>query len=198
MEASRQTGGDTAEVGGPPSGGTHARGWRSTLHRWRPHRWLRLRTDTAAAVYGLVVASAVIAVDSGKSVPTWQTVDSMIGALLIYWLAETYAHVITSPDRVSNRAWLRIALRHLTEESPLVLTPLWLVAVLGIARLAGASRNAAVTWSLVAAVGLLAWAGGRGAHRAGRSGIWIVVAGALGGAFGAAAILLKTIVHSAH
>jgi hypothetical protein len=173
-------------------------GWLWKLHRRFSRQGAGMHSDAAAAVYGLVVASAVLAVDSGNSVPTWQTTESVIGALLIYWLAETYAHVVTSQDRDTNRAWLGMAARHLREELPLVTTPLWLLAVLGIARLAGASRNAAVTWALVASVALLGWAGGHGAYRAGRRGVAVVVSAALGAAFGAAAILLKAIVHSPH
>lgn len=173
-------------------------GWLWRLRRRLAWQGVGIRPNAAAAVYGLVVASAVLAVDSGNSVPSWQTVEAVIGALLIYWLAETYAHVVTSQDRHTSHAWLGLAARHLREELPLVTTPLWLVAVLGIARLAGASRNAAVTWALVASVALLGWAGGRGAYRAGRTGVGIAVSAALGAAFGVAAILLKAIVHSTH
>jgi hypothetical protein len=155
--------------------------------------------NPAAAVYGIVICSAVLAVDAGLGAPTFSTVESILGALLIYWFAEAYAHLITSPpDQGGAKAWLKDARTTLGHQSPLVLTPLWLVAVVLVARLAGASSSTADTWALFVGVVLLGAAGARGAIRAGRHGAAVVAVALLGASFGLAAIGLKSLIHSVH
>jgi hypothetical protein len=167
----------------------------------RRFRFVRPQTrrNPAAAVYGIVIACAVLAVNSGQNVPTTQTVVSVVGALLIYWFAEAYAVLITShPETTGARSWLAKVRHHLFEESPFVTAPLWLIVVEIVARALGASRDGAVYWAMTAGVVLLGVAGGHGAYRSGRRGVWIFVAAFSGVLFGLAAILLKKIVHSTH
>lgn len=153
----------------------------------------------AAAVYGIVIGSAVLAVDAGLGAPTLSTVESMLGALLIYWLAEAYAHLVTAPPTNGGaKAWVLDARQTLANQSSLVLAPMWLVAVVLLARLAGASSSAADTWALLVGVVLLGAAGARGAARAGRHGVAVLATALLGASFGVAAILLKTLIHSVH
>lgn len=172
----------------------------SELHTHR--HWATMggrQYNPAAAVYGIVICSAVLAVDAGLGAPTFSTVESILGALLIYWLAEAYAHLVTSPpEHGGAKAWLLDARTTLGHQSSLVLTPLWLVAVVLLARLAGASPSAADTWALVAGIVLLGAAGARGAIRAGRHGAAVVAVALLGASFGVAAIGLKSLIHSVH
>jgi hypothetical protein len=123
----------------------------------------------------------------------------MLGALLIYWLAEAYAHLVTKPpEHGGAKAWLLDARQTLRNESSIVLAPLWLVGVVLLARLAGASSAAADTWGLVAGIVLLGAAGARGAARTGRHGMAVLGTALLGASFGVAAILLKSLIHSVH
>ena len=172
----------------------------SELHTHRHWATMGSRQyNPAAAVYGVVICSAVLAVDAGLGAPTFSTVESILGALLIYWLAEAYAHLVTSPpEHGGAKAWLFDARTTLGHQSSLVLTPLWLVAVVLLARLAGASPSAADTWALVAGIVLLGAAGARGAIRAGRHGAAVVAVALLGASFGIAAIGLKSLIHSVH
>jgi hypothetical protein len=170
---------------------------RSTRRRWSAR--LRRYENPSAAVYGIVITSAVVAVDAGLNVPTIATVESVAGALIIYWLAEAYAHLVAAPPNSGGvSAWLLDARQTLARESPLVLTPLFLVGVLLLTRLAGASPSAADTWALVAGIVLLGIAGARGAIRAGQHGTSVLATSLLGASFGVAAILLKIIIHTAH
>ena len=66
-----------------------------TRRRWAAR--VRGLENPEAAVYGIVISSAVIAVDAGLNVRTVATVESVAGALIIYWLAEAYAHLVTAP-----------------------------------------------------------------------------------------------------
>jgi hypothetical protein len=167
--------------------------------RRRLATWLRRHENPAAAVYGIVIGCAVVAVDAGLGVPTISTVESVAGALIIYWLAEAYAHLVTAPpEHGGATTWLLDARQTLAREAPLVLTPILLVGVLLLARLAGASTTAADTWALIAGIVLLGVAGARGAVRAGQHGRSVVVTSLLGASFGVIAILLKIVIHSAH
>ena len=155
--------------------------------------------NPAAAVYGIVVACAVLAVDSGARVPTLQTTEAVIGSLLIYWGAETYAHMITTDPRGRGlRVWLTAIRRHLAEQSPFMTAPLWLVGVLLLARGLGASSDAAVNWALAVGVAVLAEAGGYSAYRTGRRGVQLILPTVLGAAFGVVAIVFKVVIHSSH
>jgi hypothetical protein len=157
------------------------------------------RYSPAAAVYGIVVCSAVLAVDAGLGVPTISTVESVAGALLIYWLAEAYAHLVTAPPAHGGaKAWLLDARHTLGMQASLILTPVWLLGVMLLARALGASPSAADTWALLVGIVLLGFAGARGAVRAGRHGAAVWATALLGAAFGVAAILLKVLIHSVH
>jgi hypothetical protein len=165
------------------------------------HRVVRRRTSVnpAAAVYGIVVACAVLAVDSGAAIPTLQTTEAVLGSLLIYWGAETYAHMITTDPRGHGvRVWWVAIREHLAEHSPFMTAPFSLVGVMLLARALGASSNAAVNWALAAGVALLATAGYYGAYRTGRRGTRLVLPTVLGAGFGVVAILLKVVIHSSH
>src|SRR4051812_19498391 len=104
--------------------------------RRRLATWFHRHENPAAAVYGIVISSAVIAVDAGLGVPTISTVESVAGALIIYWLAEAYAHLVTAPpEHGGATAWLLDARSTLADEAPLVVTPLLLIGVLLLTRL---------------------------------------------------------------
>jgi hypothetical protein len=155
--------------------------------------------NPAAAVYGIVICSAVLAVDAGLGAPTFSTVESILGALLIYWLAEAYAHLITAPpEHGGAKAWLLDARQTLGHQSPLLLAPLWLVGVVLLTRVLGASPTQADTWALIVGIVLLGYAGARGAVRAGRHGVSVVATALIGASFGVASILLKMLIHSVH
>lgn len=174
-------------------------------HQAGPHAsrrrsaWITRHDNPAAAVYGIVICSAVLAIDAGLGVRTISTVESVAGALIIYWLAEAYAHLVTAPPAQGGaRAWALDARRTLADQAALVLAPLVLIAVLLLTRFAGASPSAADIWALISGIALLGAAGARGAIRAGRTGTSVVAAALLGASFGVAAILLKIVIHSAH
>jgi hypothetical protein len=155
--------------------------------------------NPSAAVYGIVITSAVIAVDAGLSVPTVSTIESVAGALIIYWLAEAYAHLVTAPpEHGGTKAWMIDARQTLAQQVALVLTPIVLIGVLLLARLAGASPSEADTWALIVGIFLLGFAGARGALRAGQHGKSVVATALLGASFGVVAILLKIVIHTAH
>src|SRR5690348_4489910 len=172
----------------------------SELHTHRHWATMGSRQyNPAAAVYGVVICSAVLAVDAGLGAPTVSTIESILGALLIYWLAEAYAHLVTSPPaRGGAKAWLLDARQTLGKQASLVLTPLWLVGVVLLARAAGASSSRADTWALIFGVVLLGFAGARGAVHAGQRGVSVWATALLGASFGVAAILLKMLIHSVH
>jgi hypothetical protein len=160
---------------------------------------IRRYDNPSAAVYGIVITSAVLAVDAGLNVPTVSTVESVAGALIIYWLAEAYAHLVAAPpDHGGAKAWLIDARQTLASQAALVLTPIVLIGVLLLARLAGASPSAADTWALLIGIVLLGIAGARGARRAGQHGKSVMATALLGASFGVLAILLKIIIHTAH
>jgi hypothetical protein len=139
----------------------------------------------AAGIYGTVVTAAVLAA-AGNELTTFELAASVIVTLLVYWLADQYAHTLASyahPDHFPARAEI---LRSLGATWPMVSATFLPVLALLLAHLAGGSIEVAGDVGLAVALSLLiyqAWSVGR---RAGFRGVRMlgamVVAVSLGGA----------------
>jgi hypothetical protein len=156
-------------------------------------RMLAEETRTANGIYGIIVGSAVLVSVHGSTVP--QLAVAVLGTLVIYWVAERYAHVmarrIVHPEALG---WpeLRRELHHGWELVTASFLPL---GVLVGTRALGAEVSTAVVAALVCATVLLSAAGWQVGREAGLSRWARLGSAACGGAFGAAMILLKTLLH---
>ena len=180
----------------PHSGRPSVPGLRSLLHMQsgttRTHRWRhRFLAHTSRAVYGTIVATAVIA-GTNVAIADWDSGEflaTLIVTLVVLWFAEIYSEVLG--DMGSGSLWRRIR-RAAAEHGP-VLEP---VVPLGIPLLLGTvgviDEATAVLLTLVVAVLALATWGGIAARQRGASGLMTTGAAITSALLGVIIIILKT------
>ncbi|BEL03803.1 hypothetical protein Q0Z83_019940 [Actinoplanes sichuanensis] len=159
--------------------------------------WLRLRHETeeatASGIYGLIVGAAVLV--ASHAATAWRTTIAVVVTLTIYWLAERYARIVAERIHEGHRPTWHTVRHQLTSGWEMVTASILPLLVLGSVRLAGATQETAEIASLMCTTGLLCvagwWIGAKGRlHPMER-----VVSTLTAGAFGAALILLKTLLH---
>lgn len=162
---------------------------------WRP-RVLRTTGSVTEGIYGLILATSVIAVSREYESTNAGTIAvTVLVTGVVFWLAHVYARILSrsmAGDRWPTRAETREVLRH---DWPLVevTIPLVLILLLGAADILRDS-----TAIVIAVLAALAELGTSGAYAARSSGAGVpmtiasaVVAVALGGTV----VLLKALVH---
>jgi hypothetical protein len=150
-------------------------------------------TATANAIYGIIVSSAVMASVHGQSVA--RLAAAALVTLIIYWLAERFAHVMAK--RIVHApalSWPELR-RELGGGWELVTASFLPLAVLVGAGVLGATVSRAVIAALVCSTALLAAAGWRVGREAELGLPARLLSTVCAGAFGVAMILLKTLLH---
>jgi hypothetical protein len=162
----------------------------------RPPHVVRTTGSLTEAIYGLILATSVIAVsreyDSSNSGRVGVTV---LVTGVVFWLAHVYARVLArsiSRHQMANRSEVREALRH---DWPLVEITVPLVLILALGVLDIVPDKAAIVVALVAALVELAAAGGYVARTSGAGLLGTVVSAIIAVALGSAVVLLKALVH---
>ena len=137
----------------------------------------------AAGIYGAIITTSILTSVAAK-VPTLALALSVLITLIVYWLAEQYAEVLgqqTVRGQLPSLAHIRHALR---ASWPIVSASFIPLAVLLLARIAGASRADAAWAGIGMSIVLLAyhgWAAGRAAGlRGGRLAATTLAAAILG------------------
>ena len=164
--------------------------------RWAPGVHRAAQRNVAEAIYGLILATSVIAVtrkyEPGNAGVTAATV---IVTATVFWLAHVYAGLLAVGVR-DHRAPGRDDLRLVVDDHwPLVQagilpTALLLLGPLGILDDATAQDVAvAACLAELTAIGILA------ALAAGARGIWVVLSAAVSLSLGGCVIILKVLVH---
>ena len=150
-------------------------------------------TATANAIYGIIVSSAVMASAHGQSV--LQLAVAVLATLLIYWAAERFAHVMGQRIVRSEELSAGQLRDHLGSGWEMVSASFVPLGVLLGSGLLGAGPDAAALAALICATALLFAAGWRVGREAALSLPSRLASALLSGAFGAAMILLKTLLH---
>ncbi|MGP3536302.1 hypothetical protein ACTU3I_16015 [Microbacterium sp. RD1] len=57
--------------------------------------WLNARFASAAAIYGLIVFSAFLAISSDHAEDAWDMLDTSAWSLVVFFLAHVFAHTLT-------------------------------------------------------------------------------------------------------
>jgi hypothetical protein len=162
----------------------------------RAERSERRRAQAISAIYGAVLATAVIAAlseDAGAG--PLELVGATVNTSVVFWLAHVFARFVgeRAADWVSAD-WHN--LRQLSfEEIPMIAAALLPAAVLGLAQLDLLSRDHAVTVALAAGVvELSVWGAIAGYHeRWGPGGV--ALGSAVATALGLLMVFLKVLVH---
>ena len=167
----------------------------SAAGRWRP---LVARTtgSVTEAIYGLILATSVIAVSAEYDSSNAGLVGvTVLVTGVVFWLAHVYARVLAGSithHRMLNRSEVRAVLRH---DWPLVevTVPLVLILALGVLDVVG--DKTAILAATLAALVELAAAGAYSARASGAALRWTVLSALVAVSLGSAVVLLKTLVH---
>jgi hypothetical protein len=147
----------------------------------------------SAGIYGLIVASAVLAA-GGSHLRTAPLSIAVFVTLLVYWAAEGYAVLLgehAHAGRLPTWSEVRTSLAAIW---PMVTASYVPLASLLAARVLGADPAAAATMALVVTIGLLlvhGWMAGRASRL---HGLRLLAVTLVAGAFGIVMILLKLVV----
>ena len=167
----------------------------SAAERWRP-RVARTTGSVTEAIYGLILATSVIAVsreyDSSNAGVIGVTV---LVTGVVFWLAHIYARVLAgwiARHRMLNRSEVREVLRH---DWPLVEVTVPLVLILALGVLDVVPDKSAILTAMLAALVELAAAGAYAARTSGAGLRGAVVSAVIAVALGSAVVLLKTLLH---
>ena len=162
----------------------------------RPPHVVRTTGSVTEAIYGLILATSVIAIsreyDSSNAGLIGVTV---LVTGIVFWLAHVYARVLAgsmSHHRMLNRAEVRAALRH---DWPLVEVAIPLVLILALGVLDIVPDKAAILAATLAVLVELAAAGAYAARMSGAGLRGTVVSAVVAVTLGSAVVLLKALVH---
>ena len=148
---------------------------------------------TAAGVYGVIVGAAVMAAAHAESVAALDV--AVLATLLIYWCAERYARLVAQRIHAGHRPGWPAVRRELTTGWEIVTASLLPLLVLSIAGRLGADLDTAVLLGLLCSTALLALAGWEMGYGEALSPAERVVSALVAATFGAAMILLKSLLH---
>lgn len=151
-------------------------------------------TRMASEIYGLIVASSVLAAGSQDD-GILQVALTVLITLVVYWLAETYAHVMAVRHvRGHGLSWAHS--RHdLRRGWPLVSASFIPLLVVVGAAILGADVSAAQNAGLICATVLLFSSGLVAGRRSGLTGYKLALAALTAAGFGIALIGLKAALH---
>jgi hypothetical protein len=151
----------------------------------------------AAGIYGAIITASIMTA-AGSGLTTTELAVSVLVTLVVYWLAEQYAAILgehAAGGRVPSWAFVRDAL---ATSWPIVSASFAPLAVLVVARVAGASAGDAANVGVAAAIVLLTahgWAAGRAAQLTG----WHLAATAsVAAVLGLVMVALKNLVLHLH
>jgi hypothetical protein len=148
---------------------------------------------TAAAIYGIIISAAVMAAAHAPS--ALGTDLAVLVTLVIYWAAERYSRIVAERIHQGHRPSWHIVRDQLTTGWAMVTASFIPLAVLTVTKLLGASLKTAIILALICSTVLLCTAGWRMARNGRLTRLEQLVSTVVAGAFGAAIILLKTLLH---
>jgi hypothetical protein len=167
----------------------------SAAEPWRP-RIVRTTGSVTEAIYGLILATSVIAVSREYDASNAGRIGvTVLVTGVVFWLAHVYARVLAgsvTQHRMLSRIEVREALRH---DWPLVEVTVPLVLILALGALDVMSDRAAILAATLAALVELAAAGAYAARKSGAGLAGAVVSALIAVTLGSAAVLLKALVH---
>lgn len=170
---------------------------RSAAEYWSRLLWPR--NNPGATIYGTLVASSLLAIEADGSENVPEMVGTILGTLVVYWMAHAYADAIArqalSEGDEPHRLTLPVVVESLTQELGIILGGVLLVAVLIVVDLAGASEAVAVDAAQLCSIAQLVVWGVFAARRAHLRSGWTVVYALVSAALGVLIGLLKIALH---
>jgi hypothetical protein len=163
--------------------------------RWRP-RVARTSGSVTEAIYGLILATSVIAVSTEYASSNAGLVGvTVLVTGVVFWFAHVYARVLAgaiTQHRRPNRSEVREAIRH---DWPLVEVTVPLVLILALGALDVVADKTAILATTLAVLVELVAAGAYAARASGAGLLGTLASALIAGTLGGAVVLLKTLVH---
>ncbi len=148
----------------------------------------------ASAIYGLVVCSATLAAASASGELSFVAVSVLV-TVVVYWLAESYAHALARHAVEQEPLGWSGTLATLSQGWPMVsasFIPLGALLAMGAL---GASVFVAINVSLAVATVLLVGAGWTASRASGLRGWRLLTSTAMSAVFGLTMVALKNLLH---
>jgi hypothetical protein len=153
------------------------------------------RRDVAGAIYGLILATSVIAVSRQYTQNAGVTAVTVVVTATVFWLAHVYAGVLAIGLRLSHMPRRDEVRRVIDEQWPLVQSGILPTAILLLGPLGVLDDDTAQDVAIAACLLELGATGLLVARAAGAHGILVAVSGAISLSFGVVVIVLKVLVH---
>lgn len=148
----------------------------------------------AAHLYGLVISGSVLAA-APADLGLVRVAALLAGTLVVYWVAETYAHWVAARTVVRRALTPHEAREVMTDGLPLVTACAIPAAVLLVEALLDVQPATAIDVALLVNVALLCVVGWRMGVRSGMTGVRLALSTAMCGLLGIAMIVLKLSLH---
>ena len=162
---------------------------------WRP-RVVRTAGSITEAIYGLILATSVIAVSHEYDPSNAGLIGvSVLVTGIVFWMAHVYARVLArsiTQHRMLSGSEVREALRH---DWPLVEVTVPLVLILALGALDVVADKAAILAATLAVLVELAAAGAYAADASGAGPRGTVASALIAVTLGGAVVLLKALLH---
>jgi hypothetical protein len=168
----------------------------SGVRRWWRPRVVRTAGSITEAIYGLILATSVIAVSHEYDPSNAGLIGvSVLVTGIVFWMAHVYARVLArsiTQHRMLSGSEVREALRH---DWPLVEVTVPLVLILALGVLDVVPDKASTLAAMLAALVELAVAGAYAARLRGSGAGEAIASAAIAVALGSAVVMLKVLVH---
>ncbi len=168
-------------------------GWRRVV--LRVAHAVEPEGQAAEAIYGTLIAAAVLATAAGTESSSLGIVWSALIVLGLYWFAHVYADIVGERLRTRSRPGWRHLLSHALRDWSMLRGALIPVIIFAVVRLAGASINSSVLTALWSTVFLLACWGLVAALRGGARGLELLLETVVCALFGVLVVVLKIYIH---
>ena len=151
--------------------------------------------NVRASVYGLIAVSAVLAAESASRETYGETIVAVVLALILYWLADSYAELVALRVREAERLTPIALGRMLWQELPIMVGGAPPVLAVLIAWAAGASLNTALLAALWTAAVTILVAEVIAGMQADLSGRELAIQALVGTALGVLVLALRLALH---
>lgn len=153
-------------------------------------------TDNPARfVYGTIVAGALLAAEGAHPADYQTTVSSVVIALIVYWLAHTYADLAGERLVTGMQLTLKGVGKSALSELPILMGSAVPLGVLVVMWIAGASLRNAISWAVYSSAGMMVVVELIAGFRSGLRGWALAGQVAFGVLLGLFVIALKILLH---
>jgi hypothetical protein len=173
--------------------GYRMRGWSATAGTpWR--RLAIVAANPRGAIYGTIVASAVIAASAAGGKSPDLILMATVATLLVFWLAHVYAHFLDHEVRHDRTRW-KVLASIMGQELSMLVAPAFPILFLLLGALGLLPEPLAVRLALWTGVAqLFAW-GIEVGRRRGQAWPAALLAGLINGALGLVIVVLEVLLH---